>query len=106
MVFSTNTDYMRRLEHENSPAEAPTLSPEQQRLTVSRDAKMRKGKVVTLVQGFEGTTEDLEMLGKRLKTSCGVGGSAKDGLIIVQGDLKDRVLALLLEWGYTKSKAR
>lgn len=106
MVFSTNPDYMKQLEDEQREVEHPTLAPEAQRLVVRRDAKMRKGKVVTLVEGFEGTTADLETLGKKLKTSCGVGGSAKDGLIIVQGDLRDRVASLLSEWGYRGTKVR
>lgn len=106
MVFSTNPDYMKQLEKENSAADPATLPNDRQLLIVSRDAKMRKGKVVTLIQGFEGTSEDMATLGKKLKTSCGVGGSAKDGLIIIQGDLKDRVLGLLKDWGYTKSKGK
>lgn len=106
IVFSTNPDYMKQLEAENNTVETSTLSPDLQRLVVYRDTHMRKGKVVTIVEGFEGTSIDLDTLGKKLKTSCGVGGSAKNGLIIIQGDLKDRVLTLLHDLGYKKAKGK
>lgn len=103
MVFSTNTDLMDRL------LVAPvveTLSPEQQPLVVRRDNKGRKGKVVTLVEGFVGKEKDLQELGKRLKVACGTGGSAKEGEIIIQGEVVSRVVELLRQWGYSKCKAR
>lgn len=104
MVFSTNPQVMEEIA--TSHSDLPTLEPQEQRLTVRRESKGRKGKVVTLVEGFEGSEGDLVALSKRLKTACGVGGSAKEGEIIVQGDLVERVHTLLLEWGYQRSKRR
>ncbi len=101
LVFSTNPDAMQP-EH-NEPEE--TLAPEQQKLRVSIDKKKRAGKTVTLVDGFAGSEDDLAELGKKLKTKCGAGGSAKDGLIIVQGDYKEKITLWLKEWGYTKTKS-
>ncbi|MPM30894.1 putative protein YciH [bioreactor metagenome] len=73
-------------------------------LRISLDKRNRKGKAVTLITGFTGTSEDLEILGKLLKTKCGVGGSAKDGEIIVQGDHRQKVLEILQKEGYAKSR--
>lgn len=87
-------------------SEVETPLPAEQRLLVLRDSRKRKGKVVTIVSGFEGSEEELSALGKRLKVACGVGGSAKEGEVIIQGDVVDRVYTLLLEWGYAKSKKR
>lgn len=97
VVYSTNPDF--RYETEDMP-EANTLPPQKQTLRVQIDKRNRGGKVVTLVTGFVGTQEDLESLGKKLKTKCGVGGSAKEGEIIVQGDHRDKVSELLLKEGY------
>lgn len=105
LVFSTNKSYMQEL-LSDALQEVPTVAPAEQTLVVRRDAKRRKGKVVTLVEGFGGSEADLGDLGKRLKQACGVGGSAKDGEIIVQGDQVDKVMELLKEWGYTKTKKR
>jgi translation initiation factor 1 len=102
LVYSTNQDYYNDFEEENTAAE--TLPKEKQKLRVKLDTKQRAGKVVTLVDGFIGTEEDLETLGKQLKTKCGTGGSAKDGLIIIQGDYKDKIIAWLKEWGYSQTK--
>lgn len=101
VVYSTNPDF----EYEYDQDEVlETLAPDQQVLRVFIDRKMRKGKEVTLVTGFVGTEMDLKDLGKFLKSKCGVGGSVKDGEIIVQGNQRDKVVQLLLDKGYTKTK--
>lgn len=101
IVYSTNPDYNYEV---NDDEEQATLPASQQRLRVQLDRKNRGGKVVTLVTGFAGTDNDLKELGKLLKSKCGVGGSAKDGEIIVQGDFKQRVIELLKSEGYTQTK--
>ena len=85
-VYSTDPGF--RYEEENKPE--VSLPPAQQKLKVRLDTKHRAGKAVTLVEGFSGTDEDLQDLGKKLKTFCGTGGSAKDGEIIIQGDQRKR----------------
>ena len=97
VVYSTNPDFQYETEQE---AEAETLPPAKQRLIVGIDRRNRGGKQVTLVTGFVGKADDLKELGKALKTKCGVGGTAKDGEITIQGDLRDKVVALLKEMGY------
>lgn len=97
VVFSTNPDYAYQEDIED---EEETLEPSRQRLIVSIDRKRRAGKQVTLVTGFVGKSEDLAELGRKLKVKCGVGGSAKDGEITIQGDFRDRVTALLADMGY------
>ena len=101
VVYSTNPDFQYE-----TPAEAEyeTLPPAKQRLIVSIDRRNRGGKQVTLVTGFTGTADDLKELGKTLKTKCGVGGTAKDGEITIQGDLRDKVVALLKEMGYNAKR--
>ena len=99
-VYSTDPNFS--FEEEQSNAE--TLLPAQQKLKVRLDTKHRAGKAVTLVNGFTGKEEDLEELGKKLKSFCGSGGSAKDGEIIVQGDQREKVLQWLLKNGYTNTK--
>jgi translation initiation factor 1 len=97
VVYSTNSD----LDYSYQPEEsANTLPAQQQNLKVSLDKSMRAGKQVTLVTGFTGKTGDLEILGKLLKTKCGVGGSVKDREIIIQGDHRDKVVQLLIKEGY------
>lgn len=97
VVFSTNPDFAYKEEAEAEPA---TLEPQKQNLIVSIDRKGRGGKQVTLVSGFVGTSDDLAELGRTLKVKCGVGGSAKDGEITIQGDFRDRVTTLLKDMGY------
>ena len=101
VVYSTNPNFNYEMEDDE---EQVTLEPALQILRVQLDRKNRGGKVVTLITGFVGTDNDLKELGKLLKSKCGVGGSAKDGEIIVQGDFKQKVLDLLKKEGYTKSK--
>jgi translation initiation factor 1 len=101
LVFSTNPDYYN--DYPDEPA-ADTLPKDKQKLRVKLDTKQRAGKVVTLVEGFIGTADDLEALGKQLKTKCGTGGSAKDGLIIIQGDYREKIIAWLKDWGYVLTK--
>ncbi len=101
MVYSTNPNFQYET---GNTEEAETLSPNQQKLRVQLDRKNRGCKVVTLVTGFVGTDDDLKELGRMLKSKCGVGGSAKDGEIIVQGDFKQKVIELLKKEGYTQTK--
>ncbi len=97
VVFSTNPDFTYE---EEAVQEEETLEPAGQNLIVRIDRKGRGGKQVTLVTGFVGTADDLAALGRILKMKCGVGGSAKDGEITIQGDFRDRVVALLKDMGY------
>ncbi|RYY20999.1 MAG: translation initiation factor [Cytophagaceae bacterium] len=97
VVYSTNPEFSYQT---NEDAPAPTLPPQQQQLRVQLDKKQRGGKQVTLITGFVGRDEDLQTLGKLLKTKCGVGGSAKDGEVVVQGDFRAKVLEVLLKEGY------
>lgn len=99
-VYSTDPDFSFQEEQSNEE----TLSPNQQKLKIRLDTKHRAGKAVTLVEGFIGKNEDLEELGKKLKSFCGTGGSAKDGEIIVQGDQREKVLQWLLKNGYKNVK--
>ncbi|OAV67723.1 translation initiation factor SUI1 [Bacteroidales bacterium Barb6] len=101
VMYSTDPDFRYDT---NDEGEETTLPKEKQLLRISLDKRNRGGKTVTLITGFRGTTADLESLGKQLKTKCGVGGSAKDREIIVQGDLRQKVLDLLQKDGYTKSR--
>lgn len=102
IVYSTNPDY----EYDYFEDETQeTLPPQQQNLRVLIDRKQRKGKEVTLVTGFVGSADDLKDLGKFLKSKCGVGGSAKDGEIIIQGNHRDKVLQLLIAEGYKAKKS-
>lgn len=97
VVFSTNPDFQYQTEEQES---VETLPPARQNLRVAIDRRARAGKQVTLVSGFVGAEEDLAELGRLLKTRCGVGGSAKDGEILVQGDHRDRIVKILTDLGY------
>ncbi len=101
VVYSTNPDFKYETDGEE---EQDTLPKEKQQLRISLDKRNRKGKAVSLITGFTGTTEDLETLGKLLKVKCGVGGSAKDGEIIIQGDFRNKILELLQKEGYAKAR--
>lgn len=101
IVYSTNPDFTYEQETEEETA---TLPAPQQKLRVMLDRKQRGGKSVTLVTGFIGTEEDLKALGKLLKGKCGVGGSVKEGNILVQGDFKQKIVELLKQAGYTQTK--
>jgi translation initiation factor 1 len=85
-------------------SEEITIAAAEQKLKVLLDKKQRAGKAVTLVEGYVGKTEDLEQLGKTLKTFCGTGGSVKAGLIIIQGDQREKVLQWLHKNGYRHAK--
>jgi translation initiation factor 1 len=99
-VYSTNPDF----QFQKDEFRQETVLPAQQKLRVKLETKHRAGKAVTLIEGFSGSGEDLEDLGKKLKSFCGTGGSAKDGEIIVQGDQREKVLQWLLKNGYKQSK--
>lgn len=99
-VYSTDPNFSFEDEHTSGE----TLPPAQQKLRIRLETKHRAGKVVTIVAGFEGNEKDLEELGKKLKSYCGTGGSAKDGEIIVQGDHREKVKLYLIRNGFTNSK--
>ena len=99
-VYSTNPDFV----FDYGEEEVVTLDPAKQNLRIMLDKKQRGGKKGTLVTGFQGSDYDLAVLGKELKSACGVGGSVKDGEILLQGDFREKVLALLLQKGYSKTK--
>ena len=101
MVYSTNPDFKYDTTDDD---EKDTLPKEKQSLRISLDKRNRGGKTVTLITGFIGTGEDLTALGKFLKVKCGVGGSAKDGEIIIQGDVRQKVADILTKEGYVKLK--
>ena len=100
-VYSTDPNFQFQNDEENA---VETLPPPQQKLKIRLETKHRGGKAVTLVEGFVGTEEDLQDLGKKLKNFCGTGGSAKDNEIIVQGDQRDKVLQWLQKNGYKNAK--
>ena len=102
VVYSTNPDF--QYETVQDAPQAETLPPGRQRLVVRIDRRQRAGKQVTLVEGFVGSQADLADLAKILKTKCGVGGTAKDGEITIQGDLRDKVVALLTGMGYNAKR--
>lgn len=102
VVYSTNPNFVY---DDEDQMEEETLENSKQLLYVSIDRKQRKGKDITLVEGFIGTEEDLKDLGKQLKSACGVGGTVKDGEIMIQGNHRDKIIELLGKDGYkTKRK--
>lgn len=101
VVFSTNPDFAYNTSEDSEPE---TLAPHRQNLKVWLD-RLKGGRVATVVRGYVGSADDLSELGKELKKSCGVGGTAKDGEIIIQGDHRDRVVELLVKAGYKCKKA-
>ena len=101
IVYSTNPDFGYETEE---TIEDETIDKKQQKLRVAMEKKGRGGKTVTLIRGFVGAENDLKELGKLVKTKCGVGGSVKEGEIIIQGDFKQRVIDLLKAEGYTQTR--
>jgi translation initiation factor 1 len=101
VVYSTNPDYDYELDHEE---DLETLPPSQQTLELHIDRKQRKGKTATLVKGFIGTPDDLKSLEKLLKAKCGVGGSSKDGEILIQGEVRNKIEGILQSEGYKTKK--
>ena len=95
-VFSTNKDF----DFKNDEPQDETPANSEQRLEAHLDKKNRCGKIATIIKGFEGNDEDLKALAKKLKTLCGVGGSAKDGEIIIQGNFRDKIMEFLTKEGY------
>ena len=102
VVFSTNPDFNYSTDEQEEVVEL--LPPGKQRLIVTIDRKKRAGKQVTLIDGFIGPQDALEDLCKKLKTKCGTGGSAKDGAILIQGDMRDKVVAFLINAGYNAKR--
>ncbi len=102
VVYSTNQDFEYSFDNEEV---TETLPPEKQKLKIQLDKKSRAGKQVTLITGFVGGDDDLETLAKKLKNLCGCGGSAKDGEILVQGDVRDKVLNWLIAQNYKAVKS-
>ena len=102
IVYSTNPDYEYEKQDETG---SETLPPSKQDLRVFLDRKQRAGKTVTLIKGFIGSSDDLETLGKLLKSKCGTGGTAKEGEILIQGDFREKIMLILQQAGYKAKKA-
>jgi translation initiation factor 1 len=100
IVYSTKSDY----KYDTTPNENATVPPTQQNLRIALDKKNRGGKTVTIISGFAGKEEALEKLAKELKSKCGVGGTVKDRLILIQGDHRERIFAILTQGGYGVKK--
>lgn len=104
LVFSTDPDFKFNFFGDETEETEVEITPDRQQLRVWIDRKQRGGKEVTLIQGFSGSDEKLKDLAKLLKTKLGVGGAAKDGEIIIQGDHREKVVQILIQTGYTKTK--
>ncbi len=102
VVYSTNPDFQYESQSEE---EFDTLPPNEQELRVYLEKKGRGGKSVSVIKGYIGTHEDLTDLSKKIKSKCGVGGSVKDGEILIQGDQRDKIVSLLKDWNYPSKKA-
>lgn len=101
VVYSTNPDFKYNTVSDEEPE---TPEPTAQKLMVRIDRRQRAGKQVTLIDGFVGKSADLAALAKTLKTKCGVGGSTSDGQILIQGDLRDKIVTLLTRMGYNAKR--
>ena len=101
VVYSTNPDFSYESEEKQTIG---TIPPEKQKLLICLDKRNRKGKAVTLISGFVGSANDLNELGKLLKNKCGAGGSSKDNEILIQGDFRDKILQILQDAGYKRTK--
>ncbi|GAB3425030.1 translation initiation factor [Niabella aquatica] len=99
-VFSTDPNF----KFDDDAEAKQTLPPAEQKLRLQLETKHRGGKTATVVLGFAGTEDDLEVLGKKLKSFCGTGGSVKDGEIIIQGDHREKILQWFLKNGYKNVK--
>ncbi|QEC51682.1 translation initiation factor 1 [Anseongella ginsenosidimutans] len=103
LVYSTDPGFQLGTSHEDG--EEATLAPNRQDLRVQLDRKQRAGKAVTLITGFRGRPDDLEKLGKMLKSKCGTGGSVKNGEVLVQGDFREKIMQILGSEGYRVKKS-
>lgn len=101
IVYSTNPEIVSKTEEELPQS----LPPAQQQLRVWVEKNHRGGKIATIIKGFQGTDDDIQTMGRWLKTTCGTGGSVKDGEIIIQGHHADKIVKLLIDKGYKAKRA-
>jgi translation initiation factor 1 len=102
IVYSTDPGFNYATSKEEKATGIPA---QQQDLRVYLDRKQRAGKTVTIIRGYKGKADDLEDLGKTLKSKCGTGGTVKDGEILVQGDFREKIVLLLQSMGFKVKKA-